>query len=284
MSKTVTLKDEVIDNPKQGKELGDVLANKSINIKSLKNEKNLMLFPFCSTSKATRYKSIKYRSTDNKFSLDVTANHEYGMAKIWDFDILRFVFSKIDAIAAQTGYHPSSVSFSAYECLKFLKRSPNAGKNIKWLKEALDRLASTTYKGNIFKDDLKLVSGFTLISYEYIESGKSLDKISVTLDKRIVSSMRNSESLMNIDSRLIEEPSGLKKRLLELVYLKIKNQKKWVVSVGELQELCANSWKLKRFKCEIKSLKDLDWHISEISMEDSAYIVFTKKNDTHVSF
>ena len=265
-------------------EKGISLANKAINIQSLKNEKNLMLFPFCSTSKATRFKAIKYKSMDNKFSLEVTANHEYGMAKIWDFDILRFVFSKIDTIASKTGYHPSSVSFSAYECLKILKRSPKAGKNIKWLKEALDRLASTTYKGNIFKDDLKLVAGFTLISYEYIDSGKSLDKISITLDQRIVSSMRSSESLMNIDSRLIEESSGLKKRLLELVYLKTKESKEWVVLVSELQELCANSWSLKRFKSEIKSISDLDWYISEVVIDDSSYIKFTIKNDTRVSF
>ena len=80
------------------------LALEPIGIKSLKNEKNLMLYPFCSTSKSVRFKSIKYTSKDGLLSLEVTANNEYGMAKIWDFDILRFVFSKIDTIAKRTGH------------------------------------------------------------------------------------------------------------------------------------------------------------------------------------
>ena len=73
---------------------GERLANESIGIEALKNDRNLMLYPFCSTSKALRFKAINYISKDNKFSLEVTANNKYGMAKIWDFDILRFVFLK----------------------------------------------------------------------------------------------------------------------------------------------------------------------------------------------
>jgi plasmid replication initiation protein len=255
---------------------GERLANEPIGIDSLKNERNLMLFPFCSTSKALRFKSIKYTSKDNKFSLEVTANNEYGMAKIWDFDILRFVFSKIDTIAGRTGHYPSAVSFSAYECLKFLKRNPNAGKNIQWLKEALDRLTSTTYKGNIFKDEGKHVTGFTLIRYEYIESSRGIEKISIALDERLVFSLRNSKSLITISDRLLEETSGLKKRLLELVYLKLSNDT-WIVPVDELQCLCANSWAIAKFKNEIKSFNDLPWSISEVKTGDQACFRFITK-------
>lgn len=73
-----------------------------------------MLFPFCSTSKRKRIAPIIYSSTDGKSWLEVTANNTYGMAKIWDFDILRFVFSKISLIAKETGIYPSAVSFTAY--------------------------------------------------------------------------------------------------------------------------------------------------------------------------
>ena len=256
---------------------GERLANKSIGIDSLKNERNLMLFPFCSTSKALRFKPIRYTSMDNKFSLEVTANTEYGMAKIWDFDILRFVFSKIDAIAARTGYYPSTIGFSAYECLRFLKRNPNAGKNIQWLKGALDRLTSTTYKGNIFKEEGKHVAGFTLIKYDYVETSRGIEKITISLDERLVFSLRNSQSLVTINERLLEEPSGLKKRLLELVSLKLSDDGTWVVSVDELQCLCANTWSIAKFKNEIKSFVDLPWGISEIKIQDQACIRFVTK-------
>lgn len=256
---------------------GERLANESIAIDVLKNERNLMLYPFCSTSKAPRFKAIKYVSKDSNFSLEVTANHEYGMAKIWDFDILRFVFSKIDTIADRTGYYPSSVAFSAYECLKFLKRNPNAGKNVQWLKEALDRLASTTYKGNIFKEESKHVAGFTLIRYDYVETNKGIEKISISLDERLLFSLRNSKSLITINERLLEEPSGLKKRLLELVPLKLSLNSEWIISVDELQCLCANTWSIAKFKNEIKSFHDLPWSITEQKTKDQACIRFITK-------
>lgn len=256
---------------------GEILAKKPIGIEELKNEKNLMLFPFCSTSKATRFKSLKYISKNKKYSLEVTANNEYGMAKIWDFDILRFVFSKIDTIAKRTGHYPSIVSFSAYECLKFLRRNPKAGKNTKWIKEALDRLASTTYKGNIFKEEGTHVAGFTLIKYEYIETEKGLEKIVINLDERLMESLKNSNSLVTINERLLGETSGLKKRLLELVALKLSNEEIWIISTEELQCLCANTWSIAKFKNEIKSFKDLPWEISEVRVDDQSCIRFIKR-------
>jgi hypothetical protein len=58
-----------------------------------------MFYPFCSTAKRKRLNSIKYESSDGRKSLMVTADHEYGMAKIWDFDILRYAISKAGEIA-----------------------------------------------------------------------------------------------------------------------------------------------------------------------------------------
>ena len=161
--------------------------------------------------------------------------------------------------------------------MKFLKRNPNAGKNIQWLKGALDRLTSTTYKGNIFKEEGKHVIGFTLIKYDYIETSRGIEKITISLDERLVISLRNSQSLVTISERLLEEPSGLKKRLLELVTLKLSDDGTWIVSIDELQCLCANTWSVAKFKNEIKSFADLPWGISEIKIQDQACIRFVIK-------
>jgi len=115
------------------------LARGPVNLTRYRNERNLMLFPFCSTAKAKRVKSIRYASSDGKRWLEVTANYEYGMAKIWDFDILRFALSKAGEVALQIGYFPPSVEFSSYECLKALGRNPESGSNINWIKEGLRR-------------------------------------------------------------------------------------------------------------------------------------------------
>ena len=104
------------------------LAKAPVDLTRYRNERNLMMFPFCSTAKAKRVKGIRYASADGKRWLEVTANYDYGMAKIWDFDILRFALSKAGEVALQVGYFPNSIEFSGYECLKALKRS-DQGKN-----------------------------------------------------------------------------------------------------------------------------------------------------------
>ena len=146
------------------------LVKAPVDLTRYRNERNLMLFPFCSTAKAKRVKGIHYTSSDGKRWLEVTANYEYGMAKIWDFDILRFALSKAGEVALQVRYFPPYVDFTSYECLKAIGRDTKAGKNYIWIEEALDRLVSTTYKGNIFKEDENRSEIFTLINIECVKN------------------------------------------------------------------------------------------------------------------
>ena len=53
------------------------LAKAPVNPTRYRNERNLMLFPFCSTAKAKRVKGIHYASVDGKRWLEVTANYFY---------------------------------------------------------------------------------------------------------------------------------------------------------------------------------------------------------------
>ena len=253
------------------------LASNQLTIEEYKNEKNLILFPFCSTSKRKRIKPINYRSAGGEIWLDVTANNTYGMVKIWDFDILRFVFSRISSIASETGCYPQKVSFTAYECLKSLKRDPNAGKNVQWLRDALDRLTSTTYKGNVFETNAKKVTGFTLIRYEYEEKKNNVERICVTIDERIMRSIKNSENLLCISSRLIRENAGIKKRLLELVDVYMGQDDLWEVPLMYLQQLCANEWPLSKFKYELSTYKDLPWHLTLVKKKTIFYVSFKNK-------
>src|SRR5262245_30349728 len=105
------LEREAMENSLEAKE-SEKLARKTIELTRYRSERNLMLYPFCSTSKKKRLKEIEYRSSDGKRWLQVTANHNFGMVKIWDFDILRFALSKAGEIARVTGHFPSFVEFT----------------------------------------------------------------------------------------------------------------------------------------------------------------------------
>jgi len=219
-----------------------------------------MLFPFCSTAKAKRINSIKYSSADGKRWLEVTANYEYGMAKIWDFDILRFALSKAGEIALQVGYFPNVVEFSGYECLKALKRS-HQGKNYRWLREGITRMGLTGYRGNIFREDEKTTEVFTLIQAIYEDKTGKLEKIRLTFNERIIESVKLFRGLLCINPDIINEEAGIKKRLLELVTVSMGKESNWIVGLERLQALCAHEGELKAFKRQLKEY-NLPWTMS----------------------
>lgn len=254
------------------------LAKAPVDLTRYRNERNLMMFPFCSTAKAKRVQSIRYTSADGKRWLEVTANYEYGMAKIWDFDILRFALSKAGEIALQVGYFPASVEFSGYECLKALGRNPQSGSNLEWIKEGLRRLCLTGYSGNIFRENEKITEIFTLIKASYIDQSGKLERISISFDERLVESVRYSKGLLAIDPGLLREEAGIKKRLLELVMVSIGKEASWTVGIERLQALCAHEGTLKRFKYELKQY-DLPWEITFTKGTiKSGNVTFTAKN------
>ncbi|RWZ83862.1 MAG: hypothetical protein EO766_17525 [Hydrotalea sp. AMD] len=237
------------------------LAKSPLELTKYRNERNLMLYPFCSTSKRKRLKTIEYKSSDAKRWLQVTANHEFGMAKIWDFDVLRFALSKAGEIAMSLGYFPASIEFTAYECLKGIGRNTKGMASYAWLEKALQRLLGTTYRGNIFRDNEKIVDGFKLISFQYLkkEDG-TIEGMKISFDERLIESVRYNKGLLAIDAEVLHEESGIKKRLLELIKVSKGNDKEWTVGLERLAAMCAHDGSLKRFKFELKSYQ-LPWKI-----------------------
>lgn len=253
------------------------LVKAPVDLTRYRNERNLMLFPFCSTSRAKRIKTINYTSADGRRWLQVMASYEVGMAKIWDFDILRFAISKAGEIALQLGYFPPYVDFTAYECLKALGRLTNAGKNYLWLEDALARLTSTTYKGNIFREDEKCSDIFTLINIEYVkDKSERISKVRLHFNQRIRESAK-LRGLLVIDQAILHEEAGIKKRLFELVAVSKGKEPSWTVGLQRLQALCAHEGTLKRFKYELKQY-DLPWKVSFSKAAGSGEnVTFTSK-------
>ena len=236
------------------------LAKAPVDLSRYRNERNLMLFPFCSTAKAKRVKGIRYVSADGKRWLEVTANYDYGMAKIWDFDILRFALSKAGEVALQVGYFPNSIEFSGYECLKALNRS-DQGKNYRWFRDAINRLCLTGYKGNIFRENEKTTEVFTLIQASYEDETGKIERIRLVFNERIVESIKFFKGLLSINQDAINEEAGIKKRLLELVAVSKGKESSWTVSLERLQALCAHEGTAKEFKRQLKEYC-LPWSVS----------------------
>jgi len=235
------------------------MSSNPIEVSRYRNERNIMFYPICSTSKGKRLKPIHYDSPDGRFYLEVTANHTYGMVKATDLDILRYALSKAGEVRWKTTIFPEEVEFSAYELLKALKK-PTSGKSYEWVRSALARLSSTTYKTNIWKGEETVL--FTLAECSYEDRSKKLEKIKIRFNHRLIESVRNNNALLTVDEEVIlENKSQLRKRLLELIKAAMGSKQSWVVNFGTLKCLLSSEDNTdKEFKRTIEKLQ-LPWQV-----------------------
>jgi plasmid replication initiation protein len=115
----------------------------------LRDQREMMERPFFSLAKTKRVKPIDYTSPDGKLWVNVSANPSYGMATIWDADILIYCASVL-ADMARRGVNdiPRTLHIMPYDLLRAIGR-PTTGRAYELLGQSLDRLVATTVKTNI---------------------------------------------------------------------------------------------------------------------------------------
>ena len=115
----------------------------------LRDQREMMERPFFSLAKNKRVRPIDYRSPDGKLWVHVSASSEYGMATIWDADILIYCASVL-ADMARRGINdiPRKLHLMPFDILRAIGR-PTTGRAYELLGQALDRLVATVVKTNI---------------------------------------------------------------------------------------------------------------------------------------
>lgn len=115
----------------------------------LRDQREMMERPFFSLAKTKRVKPIDYTSPDGKLWVNVSANPTYGMATIWDADILIYCASMLADMARRGSNDvPRKLHIMPYDLLRAIGR-PTTGRAYELMGQALDRLVATTVKTNI---------------------------------------------------------------------------------------------------------------------------------------
>ena len=118
----------------------------------LRDQREMMERPFFSLAKSRRVKPIDYTSPDGQLWVHVSANPDYGMATIWDADILIYCASVLaDMVRRGSNDVPRKLHLMPYDLLRAIGR-PTTGRAYELLGQALDRLVATTIKTNIRAD------------------------------------------------------------------------------------------------------------------------------------
>src|SRR3954471_15231029 len=167
----------------------------------MRDQRETMERPFFSLSKRKRLKAIEYTSRDGVF-VRVTANPEFGMATIWDADVLIWAASVLNEMRKR-GINdlPRTLHFHPYELLKTIYRE-TGGREYKLLREGLGRLQATTVVTNIRVNrgkkhrQFSWVEGWTDLQDE--ESGASRG-MTLTLSEWFYEGILMDGGLLSID-------------------------------------------------------------------------------------
>lgn len=176
----------------------------------LRDQRETMERPFFSLSKSKRLKPINYTSPDGKVTVYVSANPDYGMATIWDLDILIFCASVLHNLK-RSGRNeiPQTLHFMPYDLLKAIGR-PTTGRAYQLLSQALDRLQSTTVKTNIRANARKEVTFSWIDSYTHLvdERTERTRGMSVTLAKWFYDGVLMDNGVLAIDPEYFNITGG----------------------------------------------------------------------------
>lgn len=168
----------------------------------LRDTQETMERPFFSLAKRKRLKPIDYTSPDGSVFVKVHAMSEFGMATIWDADILIWAASYMKAMRrAGINDIPRTLRFQPYDVLKSIGRE-TGGREYQLLRDGLARLQSTVIVTNIRPVGRKKERQFSWIESWSDEvnaaSGKS-NGMSITVAEWFYEGVANEKNLLAID-------------------------------------------------------------------------------------
>ncbi len=227
---------------------------------SFRDQREMMERPFFSLAKSRRVKPIDYTSPDRKLWVHVSANPDYGMATIWDADILIYCASVL-ADMARRGQNdiPRKLHIMPYDLLRAIGR-PTTGRAYELLAQALDRLVSTTIKTNIRAENRReatfsWLDGWTQLVDERTERSRGM---TLELSNWFYEGVLMQGGVLSID-RAYFDISGGRERWLYKVARKHAGgagENGFAISLPVLFEKSGAEGEYRRFKFELLKLAE----------------------------
>jgi plasmid replication initiation protein len=123
----------------------------------IRDQRDTMERPFFSLAKKPRYKSIEYSVGD--VWVEVSANPKFGMATIWDADILIWAATQVTEAMDRGLKSSRTIQFHPYNLLKSIRRE-TGGDHYTRLRSAMERLTHTAVRTNIRGQGKKKIASF----------------------------------------------------------------------------------------------------------------------------
>ena len=249
-----------------------------MNSLPLKDQRELMERPFFSLSKRKRLKPIEYSSPDGDVWVHVSANPLFGIATIWDADILIWATSRLNQLREKGANDLSpTLHTTAHELLKAIRRD-TGGKAYKELEAALQRLQATNIQTSLRanKRDKRAQFGwldeFTMDVDQQTGATRGL---TITLSKWVFDGLMGDKTLLTLHPDYFALAGGLERAIYRIARKHAGDQPKgWTCRVSLLHDKSGSESPLKQFNYMLKRIVEAnalpDYELSFVSTNDNA--------------
>ena len=229
----------------------------------LKDQREVMERPFFSLQKRKRLKPIEYVSGDgdNAVRVKVEAVQAYGIATIWDADILIWAASALNRLKAEGRNDlPRELRTTAYDLLRSISRD-TGGKGYQELRAALERLATTTIFTSI-RSKRGRDSRFNWLDSWDVEVDPVTEKpiaLKITLSNWVYEGLVNEKSVLTLHPEYFLLTGGLERAVYRIARKHAGDQETgWTCRVSLLHEKTGSDSAPKEFNRMLRKIVDAD--------------------------
>jgi plasmid replication initiation protein len=227
----------------------------------LRDDREAMILPTLSLSKAKRIAPIEWSSADGSTWVKVYPHAEYGIATIWDYDVILWAVSQLNE-AVEHGIEPRpTIRFMPHELLRSIGRA-TGGLQYQQLQAALTRLRGTTIHTNVRGSGRKKVAVFGWLEdwTDVIDEATGLSRgMSLTVPRWIFDGVVRERAVLSIPPAYFDLTGGIERWLFRLGRKMVGHQADgWRFSVSHLWERSGSSRQLKLFKHDLKKVVEAD--------------------------
>lgn len=243
----------------------------------VKGERETLSLPFFSLSKGKRTR-MSYEA--NGVTVDVSAPAQYGLATIWDADVLLWCASQLIAARERDADTSPRLSLRPYELLRSIGRD-TGGKHYRDLLGdpkkntvgALQRLKATTVRTNVRGpggERTVMFSWLERVQIDYDDAGNAKG-VEITLPQWFYDAVMNG-TVLTLSPEYFQITGGLERWLYRLVRRHAGNQANgWTFAMDELHRKSGSSRALKYFARDIRQIVAADalpeYHLELVSLQ-----------------
>lgn len=253
----------------------------------LKDQRELMERPFFSLSKRKRLRPIEYTSPDGDVWVHVSANPRFGIATIWDADILIWATSKLNQLR-QSGANevPRTLRTTSHELLRAIHRD-TGGTSYKELQAALERLQSTVIETSLRAPKRNRRAQFGWLDEWTLETDPETGAargLTLTLSNWVYEGLMRERALLTLHPDYFTLAGGLERAIYRIARKHAGDQPDgWVCRMSVLHEKTGSESPLKQFTYLMKRIVSAnalpDYDLTLTSTRDGATAVHFVRRD-----